>query len=161
MESFGHTVADHGDHLRLTLAGDVDFAAHAALVAQIGDLVQAGRSVVVDCAGVTFLDSMGLRALVEGLQAAQAKGLDFELADPSRPVLRVLELSGTTELFPIRGTVPEQAGTGAAVPEALTPQEVTPLEVPPQAVTPEAVTPEAVASEGVAPEGAASENSGP
>lgn len=136
METFGHTVADHGDHLRLALVGDVDFAAHPALVAHIGSLVQAGRPVVVDCAGVTFLDSMGLRALVEGLYAAQAEGVRFELAEPSVPVLRVLELSGTTELFPIRGTVPEQAG-------------------------PETTAPEPAAAETAAPEGAAPENAGP
>ena len=102
MNTFGLTVTDHGDHLRLALAGDVDFAAHAALTEQIATLVGAGRPIVVDCAGVTFLDSMGLRALVGGLHAAAAEGLGFELAEGSQPVLRVLELSGTTDLFAIR-----------------------------------------------------------
>lgn len=101
MNPFGHTVTDHGDHLRLALVGDVDFAAHAALTEQFTALVGAGRDIVVDCAGVTFLDSMGLRALVEGLQAATARGLGFELADLSQPVLRVMELAGTTELFTV------------------------------------------------------------
>ena len=111
MDSFGHTVADHGDHLRLSLVGDVDFAAHATLADHIRTLIGGGRSVVVDCAGVTFLDSMGLRALVEGLHAATAEGLGFELADPSGPVLRVLELSGTADLFLVRPATTEEPAT--------------------------------------------------
>jgi anti-sigma B factor antagonist len=108
MNSFRHTVTDHGDHTLVTLAGDLDFAAHADLEAQIVALVGAGRPVVVDCAGITFMDSMGLRALVAGLLAAEAAGLGFALAAPSPPVLRVLELSGTLELFSVREPDPEQ-----------------------------------------------------
>jgi anti-anti-sigma factor len=107
MNSFRHTVMDHGDHMLLALAGDVDLAVHPVLTAQINGLVAAGHDIVVDCAGVTFLDSMGLRALVGGMHAADAKGLGFELAGLSEPVLRVLELSGMTGLFKIRGAAPE------------------------------------------------------
>ncbi|MEY9886495.1 anti-anti-sigma factor [Catenulispora sp. MAP12-49] len=108
MNSFLHTVTDHGDHALVTLAGDLDFAAHADLEAQVVALVGAGRPVVVDCAGITFMDSMGLRALVAGLLAAEDAGLGFALAAPSAPVLRVLELSGTLERFSVREPDPEQ-----------------------------------------------------
>ncbi|MEY9928700.1 anti-anti-sigma factor [Catenulispora sp. GP43] len=109
MNPFGHTVADHGDHVRLVLVGDVDFAAHPVLVAQLVGLAGSGRAVVVDCAGVTFLDSMGLRALVEGRAAALDAGQTFELADPSVPVRRVIELSGTAELFPLWAPLAEES----------------------------------------------------
>ena len=111
MNSLRQTVADHGDHLLLTLVGDLDFAAHAAVEAQVVDLVGAGRAVVVDCAGVTFMDSMGLRALVAGQREAEAAGVSFTLAAPSQPVLRVLDLSGTLEVFGVR----QPAAEGAAV----------------------------------------------
>ncbi|GAA2036557.1 hypothetical protein GCM10009839_41920 [Catenulispora yoronensis] len=103
MTNFTHTVTDQGDHVLLVLAGDLDFAAHGTLATQISTLLAVGRGVVVDCSGVTFLDSMGLRALIEGVRTAAVAGLGFELAEPSQPVLRVLELSGTEELFRIRG----------------------------------------------------------
>jgi anti-anti-sigma factor len=102
MNSFRQTVTDHGEHALLTLVGDLDFAAHADLEAQVVALAEAGRPVVVDCAGITFLDSMGLRALLAGLLAAQKAGQAFILAAPSPPVLRVLELSGTRERFRVR-----------------------------------------------------------
>src|SRR4051794_13064987 len=110
MNTFQQSITDHGGHVLLTVTGEVDFAAYPALAAQIDTLIEGGQAVVVDCAGVTFLDSMGLRALVAGLRAAQARGLGFELAGPSPAVLRVLELSGTAALFPIRDAVPEEPG---------------------------------------------------
>jgi stage II sporulation protein AA (anti-sigma F factor antagonist) len=105
MNSYRHTVTDRGDHVLLTLSGDLDLSAHTALAAQLTTLIAVGHAVVVDCSAVTFLDSMGLNALIEGLRAAEAAELGFELAGPSRPVLRVLELSGTTGLFPVREAV--------------------------------------------------------
>ncbi|MBS2532826.1 STAS domain-containing protein [Catenulispora sp. NF23] len=112
MNPFGHTVTEHGDHVRLAVVGDVDFAAYPVLAARIQTLIEEDRrAVVVDCAGVTFLDSMGLRALVEGLRAADDRGQGFALAAPSPPVLRVMELSGTTELFPIRDPEPGETGS--------------------------------------------------
>ena len=111
MNTFQQSLTDHGDHVVVTLSGDVDFAAHPALAAQLDTLLEAGQTLVVDCAAVTFLDSMGLRALVAGLNAARERGLGFELAAPSPPVLRVLELSGTRRLFPVRGAVPEESGS--------------------------------------------------
>ena len=102
MNSFRHTVTDRGDHVLLSLMGDLDLSAYSALVAQLTTLVGVGHAVVIDCSGVTFLDSMGLRALVEGLHAAEDAGLGLELTGPSDPVLRVLELSGTTGMFKIR-----------------------------------------------------------
>lgn len=111
MNSFRATVTDRGDHVLLTLVGDVDLSANTALTAQLTTLVAVGHAVLVDCSGVTFLDSMGLSALIEGLRAAEAAGLGLELAGPSDPVLRVLELSGTAELFTIREPVPEESGS--------------------------------------------------
>ncbi|MEY9932198.1 anti-anti-sigma factor [Catenulispora sp. GP43] len=108
MNSIRYTVTDHRDHALLTLTGDLDFAAHADLEARVVELVGAGRPVVVDCAGITFMDSMGLRALVAGLLAAEDAGVGFALAAPSPPVLRVLELSGTLERFSVREPDPER-----------------------------------------------------
>lgn len=102
MNSLRQTVADHGDHMLLTLAGDLDFAAHAAVEEQVVALIGAGHPVVVDCAGITFLDSMGLRALVAGQREAEAVGVSFTLTAPSPPVLRVLELTGTVEVFGVQ-----------------------------------------------------------
>lgn len=49
---------------------------------------------VVDVAGVTFIDSSGLRAIVEAHQARAAGGSRLVLRSPSAAVQRLLEISG-------------------------------------------------------------------
>jgi stage II sporulation protein AA (anti-sigma F factor antagonist) len=110
MNVFRHTATDRGDHVLLALAGDLDLAAYATLLAQLKTLIGVGHAVVVDCSEVSFMDSMGLKALVEGVHAAGDAGLGFELTAVPDPVLRVLELSGTTELFTVREPAPEESG---------------------------------------------------
>jgi len=49
---------------------------------------------IVDVAGVTFIDSSGLRAIVEAHQARAASGSRLVLRAPSAAVQRLLEISG-------------------------------------------------------------------
>lgn len=70
-----------------------------ALEAEADTWAHNGVDVVVDCSKVTFMDSMGLRFLLEVQQAATEAGHNFALANPSKPVMRVLELGRRTELF--------------------------------------------------------------
>jgi anti-sigma B factor antagonist len=49
---------------------------------------------VIDVAGVTFIDSSGLRAIVEAHQARAAAGSRLVLRAPSAAVQRLLEISG-------------------------------------------------------------------
>ena len=49
---------------------------------------------VLDLAAVTFIDSSGLRVLVEAHQAPHRAGHAARAASPSAPVQRLLEISG-------------------------------------------------------------------
>lgn len=62
--------------------------------------------VVVDCAGLDFCDSTGLNALLRAQARAEAQGSRIELARPRPLVLRMLELTGVTEAFTLRDTLP-------------------------------------------------------
>jgi anti-anti-sigma factor len=90
---------ESADATVVTVAGDVDLAAADTLWSVLDEYVRAGRSVVVDCSKVAFLDSMGLRTLIRAQQKADASGARFTLASPSEPVLRVLQLAGVADLF--------------------------------------------------------------
>ncbi|HWG26156.1 STAS domain-containing protein [Actinospica sp.] len=79
----------------LTVVGDVDLGAGEKLEAEIagaaGDL-DPGAELVLDLAGVGFLDSAGLRALLRGADAASAA--EVRLAFVLSPaVTRVFELT--------------------------------------------------------------------
>lgn len=96
---FSCTAERFADHVVFTVAGDVDLAAHTRLQGDIDQSWDASTNLVIDCARITFLDSMGLRVLVHAMQRATAAGRTITLAAPSPPVLRVLELAGVKDLF--------------------------------------------------------------
>ena len=54
---------------------------------------------VVDLTFVTFMDSMGVGALVTGYNAARETGTRFVLRNPSEFVHRQLRVTGLTEMF--------------------------------------------------------------
>jgi anti-anti-sigma factor len=54
---------------------------------------------IVDLTYVTFMDSMGVGALVAGHNAARETGTVFRLRNPSEFVHRQLRVTGLAELF--------------------------------------------------------------
>jgi anti-sigma B factor antagonist len=59
------------------------------------------REVVIDLTDTSFLDSSGLRALVGLQQLFGRDGGAVRLSQPSKPVMRVLEITGLTGYFSI------------------------------------------------------------
>jgi len=104
---FSCTAEEFADHVVLTVAGDVDLAAHTRFQNGVDQAWDGTADLVVDCSRITFLDSMGLRVLVHAMQRATANGRGITLRSPSQPVLRVLELAGITELFAVTVAAPD------------------------------------------------------
>ena len=82
-----------GDGLRL--AGEIDAASSVALSADL-DPLPVGHRIVLDLAAVTFIDSSGLRVLIDAHRRAEADGRMLVIANPSPPVTRLFEISGLT-----------------------------------------------------------------
>jgi anti-sigma B factor antagonist len=76
----------------LTLAGEID--AHTAPTLAEAIAACGHQHLQVDMAAVDFVDSSGLRVLIEAHQAAQAAGRKIQIANPSPAVSRLLEISG-------------------------------------------------------------------
>lgn len=93
------TARQSGRQLVAAISGDVDLAVHARFQAAADGWAAQGTDVLLDCSGVTFMDSMGLRVLVQLMRAVIGGGHAFQLADPSEPVARVLELAGVQNVF--------------------------------------------------------------
>jgi anti-anti-sigma factor len=55
--------------------------------------------VVVDLSGLEFMDSTGVKFLVEGRDTALARGVKLSLVQGGDPVRRVLTVSGVAALF--------------------------------------------------------------
>ncbi len=58
-------------------------------------------SVVVDLAGLDYIDSSGLGVLVSALRQARDNGGQITLAHPSPVVARVLQITGLHRVFPV------------------------------------------------------------
>lgn len=82
------TTTDSG----LALVGEIDAYTAPALAEAIERCEQ--PHVLIDMAAVEFVDSSGLRVLIEAHQAAQGSGRRIQLANPSSAVSRLLEISG-------------------------------------------------------------------
>jgi stage II sporulation protein AA (anti-sigma F factor antagonist) len=104
---FSCTASQIAGRVVLIVAGDVDLAAHPRFEADVAQSWDRSSDLVIECSQITFLDSMGLRVLVHTRQHAVENGREFALAAPSEPVIRVLELAGIKDLFPVVGTIPD------------------------------------------------------
>lgn len=87
----GISVTDTG----LALTGEIDAYTAPALAEAIGKCDQ--PHVLIDMAEVEFVDSSGLRVLIEAHQVAQAADRRLQLTNPSSAVSRLLEISGIND----------------------------------------------------------------
>ncbi len=86
----------------LEFAGELDLSVSNRFTALVGDLTgDEPRGVIVDLARVGFLDSTMLRELLRAHRALEERGCRFVLADPQSAVARLLQLTGTDEVFTI------------------------------------------------------------
>jgi anti-anti-sigma factor len=92
-----------GDTVIASVAGQLDMAATFRLEPDLERISQEQgvRNVVVELAGVDFIDSAGLGLLLATYERLRAADIDLQLASPSRSVRRMLELTGAGPALPI------------------------------------------------------------
>lgn len=97
-QGFDISCIDEGGVEVVAVAGELDVAGAPALAAELS---RAGAGpLLLDMCGTTFVDSSGLRALIEGREHAVAHGRRFALAcSPDGALARLLSLSGTDTTF--------------------------------------------------------------
>jgi anti-anti-sigma factor len=84
----------------LAPVGELDVATAPTLL-EVAEEAHAGRSIELDCAGVTFMDSNGIRALLELVDRASANGGKLRICNVQSEARRVLEITGLLERLPI------------------------------------------------------------
>ncbi|MGI8449594.1 MAG: anti-sigma factor antagonist [Streptosporangiaceae bacterium] len=102
----------------VTVTGDVDVATCAALrdglLQVVGD--ENFRGLVVNLAGVSFIDSTGIGVLVGVWRRTKATEGSLALASPSRQAQSVLDATGLTKVLSIYSTE-EEAVQACAQPD--------------------------------------------
>jgi anti-sigma B factor antagonist len=83
------------------LCGELDAAGVAVLTDR---LTGVDGDVTLDCSGLTFLDSSGLAFVVATQRARRARGAKLVIVNPSRCVIRLLEVTGLCTLLAVPST---------------------------------------------------------
>lgn len=83
----------------LTVVGEVDADNRAEFGAALLAKAPPGELVVVDLAGLTFIDSSGIGELLRISDALGREGRRLSIRDPSPAVERVLRITGLLEHF--------------------------------------------------------------
>jgi anti-sigma B factor antagonist len=82
----------------IMVSGEID--AHTApQLAEHFAMLPDGDDIDLDMAGVDFMDSSGLRVLIEVHQRAEAVGRRLVVCRPSTSVARLIEISGLSNLL--------------------------------------------------------------
>ena len=95
----------------VALRGVLDVADAASVAAALTAVAARQRDVIIDLAGLEFIDSSGVAALVHGRRQARNAGGELLLAAPQQQVLRVLTLTRLIDVFPVHATVAEAVGS--------------------------------------------------
>jgi anti-sigma B factor antagonist len=94
----------------LKMAGELDLAAAPLLQEELEALFTSGAtSIVVDLLDATFLDSTALGVLVNALNRCQELGGQLHLIVTEPQILRVLDITGLTNIFSILSNSDELA----------------------------------------------------
>ncbi len=93
-------VREDSGSARLILRGELDAdSAASANEALLGLLGRGFDRVIVDLRELDFMDSTGVKFLLDGRDAAGQLGVEISIAYGGDPVERILTVSGVTKLF--------------------------------------------------------------
>ncbi len=97
------------------LAGRLDSANAHQVEKSILHLTEAGSNVVVNCAGLLFVASSGMRAFILGARSAKAQGRVFRVAGLIPHVSEVFRVTGLYRILDIRPTLDDALDQPGAV----------------------------------------------
>ena len=112
---------DFGGHVIVVLSGELDMDGAELVTAGLAAAVARGPRVIVDLAGLEFIDCSGITVLVRGRKLARQAGGELRLAAPRPRVLRLLTLTRLTGVIPVHASVAEAAAMAAPSPQAAAP----------------------------------------
>ena len=94
-----HHSSQIGRFTVIALKGEVDMRHSPTARKVILSSLEQGLPVMVELSGVSYIDSSGVASLVEGLQLAKNRKIEFALSGISTPVMNVLKLARLDRVF--------------------------------------------------------------
>jgi len=103
-DDFSIVVSTDGGDATIVVAGELDLASVPLFQRALGDRFE--RQVTVDLAGITFIDSTGLRALVTARNDLLERDQQLVVGPCSPAASRVFALTGLGEALGVPGATP-------------------------------------------------------
>ena|ERR1700722_11536199 len=116
------SVREFSGQIVVSLGGELDATDAASVAAALAQVSALASHIIVEVAGLDFIDSSGLAALVLAEKHARNAGGALLLASPPQQLLRILARIGLTNAFPVYECVEDAAR--ALGPSASTAQPV-------------------------------------
>jgi anti-anti-sigma factor len=88
------TIPNGNGTVTVRLCGDLDFGSADAARRALEQLDDGIQQIVLDLSHITYLDAAGVRFLLTAQQRARTTGRDLVVRHPSKPVRRVLAITG-------------------------------------------------------------------
>lgn len=96
------SIEKQADKYFVTLEGELDTAAAAEVEKTLQPLYQtAGLDVVIDCAGLEYIASSGLRILISILKGAKGSGSKVVMKNMNEDIKSVFKLTGFINIFEV------------------------------------------------------------
>lgn len=97
---FGVRVVHHDEHTVLRVDGELDLATTPHLRTRLGHVIaDADGPILLDLAGLTFIDSTGLCAILTANAELDRQGRELRVVGTSVQVRQLFEICGITDLI--------------------------------------------------------------
>lgn len=111
MVSMDLSTCENDGQAVVALRGELAVADAASVAVALAAVAARAPEIIVDLAGLEFIDSSGIAALVLARVQARRAGGDLLLAAPQDQVLRALAVIRLADVFSVHARVLEAAGT--------------------------------------------------
>lgn len=98
---------DRGEAVVLHPSGEVDLATVSNLWAMMKSAGEDGRHVIVTLNEITYIDSTGIKALLDVHRLLRQRSQRLVLADPTSMVRKVIEITALEKVIPVYASLEE------------------------------------------------------
>jgi anti-anti-sigma factor len=101
LESLTFRREERPEGIVLFLSGEADRATAPALWSNLNAILEDGLNVIVDLSGITQIDSVGMKILLDIQKLFLERGQSLILAQPAAAVRNVMEIAGCEPAIPV------------------------------------------------------------